>query len=190
MNAIRPAGQGGSSHAVRKAQGGLITAAAAGFLVLFFGVGLAAFIHFRRTPAPQVQPVGFNHRLHVEDEGMDCTECHMSVETETFAGLPDAGLCSLCHAELLGNGREEQKLVALIQEDEPLVWKSLFREAPHVFFSHRRHVSVAGLDCTVCHGDFAANERPPLSAELIRMQDCIACHEQEGASADCSQCHR
>ncbi len=136
------------------------------------------------------QPIAFNHRVHVQDNGMECSECHDSYEKETFSGLPGADLCSFCHAEAQGESVEELKLVAMLEEGKPLEWKRLFRQPSHVFYSHRRHVAVAGLECETCHGSFAETARPPARVERLEMDDCLDCHRRQGASEDCTACHR
>lgn len=136
------------------------------------------------------QPIDFSHRVHVEDVGLDCTTCHEFFETETYSGLPTADTCAFCHVEAQGESPEEQRLVALLADGEPLQWQRLFRQPAHVFYSHRRHVTVAGLDCETCHGDFASTEAPPSRVERLAMEDCVACHEREGAGTDCTACHR
>lgn len=158
------------------------------FLILggvsgFFGLGAGA-------AAPAVQPIAFNHRLHVEEQGLACVDCHTGVLTEIQSGLPGAQDCELCHSEPQGESAEERKLVALLEAGTPLAWARLFRQPPHVFFSHRRHVVVAGLECTVCHGDIGASERPPLAPAPLAMEQCTRCHEQEGVPMSCAGCHR
>lgn len=136
------------------------------------------------------QPIAFNHRKHVEENGMDCSECHEFYEKETFSGMPAADLCGFCHAEAQGESAEEQRLVELLEEGAPLDWKPLYRQPPHVFYSHRRHVAVAEMKCEECHGSFAETERPPARVETLTMDDCVGCHRREGASEDCTACHR
>jgi len=136
------------------------------------------------------QPIDFSHRLHVEDVGLDCQTCHELYATEISSGLPSADTCAFCHVEAQGESPEEQRLVALLAEGEPLQWKSMFRQPAHIFYSHRRHVTVAGLECETCHGDFARTETPPSRVEPLAMEDCIGCHESEGVATDCTACHR
>ena len=134
--------------------------------------------------------VSFNHRRHAVDNEISCDTCHPFVAEETFSGLPDADVCSTCHAEAIGKSAEEAKLVRLIAEGTPLEWKRLFRQPAHVFYSHRRHVAVAKIDCPVCHQDVGRSESPPTTVRRLSMTDCIECHRSRGVPAHCTTCHR
>lgn len=161
-------------------------AAALGFLAFFLLSGIAVTLSPPRTK----QPLAFNHRIHVEENGMECSDCHEFYEKETFSGLPGAETCSFCHEEPMGESAEEQKLVNLLGEDAALEWIPLFRQPPHVFYSHRRHVAVAQIECSDCHGPIGESDAPPERVEQMSMDACVECHEKEGASVDCVTCHR
>ncbi len=93
------------------------------------------------------QPISFNHKKHVTELDIACTTCHVTVETEAFSGLPDAELCAGCHLEPQGKSEEEKRLVEMLKKGTALAWKPLFRQPAHVFYSHRRHVIAAKLQC-------------------------------------------
>ena len=165
--------------------------ASLGFVLFFFlSTAAGTFSTLFNSPVDTEQAIVFNHRKHVEDNGMACSDCHEHYEKETFSGLPAADLCSFCHAEALGESAEELKLVELLEEGAPLEWKPLFRQPPHVFYSHRRHVAVAELECETCHGSFAETEAPPARVEIMTMEVCLDCHLEEGTATDCTACHR
>ena len=42
-----------------------------------------------------VQPVEFDHRHHVGDEGIDCRYCHFTVEKSPYPGLPATTVCMI-----------------------------------------------------------------------------------------------
>lgn len=158
-----------------------------GFGVFFLVSGAVVLLS---SPSSE-QPIAFNHRKHVVDNEMACSDCHEFYEREAFSGLPDAGSCSFCHAEEpLGTSAEEAKLLELIESGEPIAWKPLFRQPPHVFYSHRRHVAVAQIECSVCHGSIGESEAPPARVKTLDMDDCLGCHESQGARAQCTTCHR
>src|SRR5262249_52855161 len=46
------------------------------------------------------EPVQFNHKHHVADDGIDCRYCHTSVETSAFAGIPPTKTCMNCHSQI------------------------------------------------------------------------------------------
>lgn len=136
------------------------------------------------------QPISFNHRKHVTELDIGCTTCHLTVETEAFSGLPDADLCAGCHLEPQGKSEEEKKLVEMLKKGTALAWKPLFRQPAHVFYSHRRHVTVAKLQCRVCHGAIADTTAPPVRVRRLVMDDCVSCHRRERVRTDCTVCHR
>ena len=124
------------------------------------------------------QPISFNHKKHVTELDIACTTCHVTVETEAFSGLPDAEVCAGCHLE------------ALLKKGTALAWKPLFRQPAHVFYSHRRHVIAAKLQCHVCHGAIADTTAPPVRVRRLVMNDCVSCHRKARVSTDCTACHR
>lgn len=170
----------------------LRTSAALGLLLAFLLTTAAATVGTlggaRRRPVSQ--PIAFNHKKHVEENGLDCATCHPFYETETFSGLPDEEVCSTCHLEPLGDSEEERRLTQILQAGGPLEWRSLFRQPAHVFYSHRTHVVDAGLECGACHGAIGASEAPPRRPDPLRMEECVACHRRAGASTACTACHR
>lgn len=162
-----------------------------GFLVFLALSSVAVAVNDGRIfNDPVEQPIGFNHRKHVEENGLECSTCHAYYEKEAFSGLPTAEVCAQCHAEAQGKSAEEAKLVQLLQKGRSLDWKPLFRQPPHVFYSHRRHVVTAKLECSVCHGAIAHTTSPPGHVKKLRMQDCLDCHRRTKVATDCTTCHR
>jgi hypothetical protein len=144
----------------------------------------------RRNPAVP-QPVAFNHRKHTQDLGLTCEFCHKYVRVGAHAGLPDVETCSMCHTARQGTSEEAARVTELIAEGNPLHFKKLFRLPSHVFYTHRRHVGIAELECDNCHGAIAETERSPDRPLLeITMEFCIDCHREQGRTLDCNACHR
>lgn len=162
-----------------------------GFVVttLLSGVFTMAF-NDRVFIKPILQPIRFNHRKHVKDNELSCDTCHRFYEKESFSGLPDADVCASCHSEPQGKSAEEAKLVALLKSGAELKWQSLFRQPAHIFYSHRRHVVAAKLECPTCHGAIGDSVTPPEHVRKLRMQDCLDCHDRNKVSTDCTACHR
>ena len=164
--------------------------AALAFVVVFCGAAAASLVTMRFARSPVEQPIAFNHRKHVVDNQLDCSTCHQFYETETFSGLPDADTCAVCHQQPQGKSAEEARLVKMLREHKPLVWNSLFRQPPHIFYSHRRHVVKGQIKCERCHGNIAMTTAPPRQVKRLLMSDCIACHERMHVATDCTTCHR
>lgn len=141
--------------------------------------------------APVAQPIAFNHRKHTEDLSLNCEFCHKYVRTGAHAGLPGAETCGICHRTPQGTTDEAARVTELLNAGDPLQFNKLFRLPWHVFYTHRRHVEIAGLDCTNCHGAIAETERPPRRPLVrITMDYCIGCHREQGQTEDCNACHR
>ena len=165
-------------------------AAVVGFFLFLVVVSAVVAVRPRDASKPVRQPISFNHRIHVEDNALTCSTCHQFYEREAFSGLPSAEDCAVCHLEAQGKSAEELELVQLLKAGAPLDWRPLFRQPPHVYYSHRRHVIAGKLDCGVCHGAIAKSVKPPARVRTLRMQDCIDCHRRQGVSAECTTCHR
>ena len=152
---------------------------------------LAAAVVSSRTPRSVSQPIAFNHSKHVEEVGAECTDCHLYAESGLRATIPNQTLCSDCHSDALTDSEEELRLIEFIESGEKIPWKKVYWVPDHVFFSHRRHTAVAGIECERCHGEIGARSEPVSRPLLpLTMKRCMACHEEAGVTNDCIACHR
>ncbi len=136
------------------------------------------------------QPIAFNHAKHVEN-GIGCTDCHAGAQTQAHATLPDIDTCMQCHETQLSQNPEEAKVRTIAAAGRQLAWTQLTRVPAHVYFSHRRHVQMAQLECAECHGPIAKSVVPPTAAfRPPTMNGCLACHAKHGVNTDCNDCHR
>jgi anaerobic selenocysteine-containing dehydrogenase len=120
------------------------------------------------------QPIQYNHAKHIE-AGLDCSFCHDGVETQSFAGIPPLETCATCHSEPMGKSAEEPKVVEHVKQGTPIAWQRVNQLASHVFFSHRRHVTLAKLECKTCHGAMAEATTPPARpAQNLSMKWCVS----------------
>jgi len=141
------------------------------------------------TP-PVSQPIQFSHKAHV-DKGLPCDGCHPSVRTAASAGMPATSTCMMCHQGAITDSAEEEKVRQYASDGRPIPWQRVYELPGHAYFSHRRHVAVAQLDCAACHGDVGESVHPLTRAALpISMNRCVDCHAREGAANDCNACHR
>ena len=134
---------------------------------------VAAVVWIAALPAaPISQPIAFPHARH---QAIGCAVCHQGAAKTTRAGIPDANFCAKCHTTL----------------PKTIAWTQVTHVPSHVMFSHRRHVTLARLDCTSCHGEMRDRRTPPGRAAVrLTMTTCLSCHRHEGASEDCASCHR
>ena len=142
---------------------------------------------FALPPRPLAQPIAFNHARHAS---ASCVLCHQGAEAGVRAGIPQADLCTRCHATAPTRGVNAAAW-ADVASGKQIAWRQVTRLPDHVAFSHRRHTSSGQLACASCHGDMRQRTEPPSRAPVrLVMDTCVACHQREGASEDCAGCHR
>jgi Cytochrome c7 and related cytochrome c/Class III cytochrome C family len=134
-------------------------------------------------PSPVDQPIAFPHAKH---QGVTCTVCHRGAATTARAGIPGAAVCAKCHSTIPGRAT-----TATAGREPPIAWVQVTHVPDHVMFSHRRHVTIAKLDCESCHGRIRDRTAPLGAAPMrLEMNTCLSCHSREGAAEDCAACHR
>ncbi len=137
------------------------------------------------------QPIAYNHSVHVKKLELACETCHETSRSGEVAGLPAVSTCAACHQEANGTSPEEKMVVDAVGAGRDIPWARLYDLPRHVYFTHRRHVAVAGIACERCHGDMGSQTRPPPSPLVaLTMDGCMECHRERGASRDCDVCHR
>ena len=139
-----------------------------------------------------IQPVPYNHKLHIEKAELKCVDCHQYVETMAAATIPNIEVCSDCHSgEPLSDSPEELKLLKYIEAGEKIPWQKIYTVPAHVYFSHRRHVTIGEIECSKCHGNVQELTEPAsYPVWLPTMKNCIKCHKEKKVTYDCLACHR
>lgn len=151
--------------------------AATAVVILGVPCGLMALM---RTPYvtgvrdPVEQPVMFDHRHHLRDDGIDCRYCHSTVETSTFAGMPPTERCMGCHGQIWADSPLLAPVRASFFEGRPIVWSRVHRLPDFVKFDHSSHVQK-GVGCVECHGRVDQMAEVHQVAPLT-MGWCIGCH--------------
>ena len=143
------------------------------------------YFQWQSTP---VQPIAFNHRLHLQN-GMQCTSCHAGAAEGPDAGIPNVTFCMACHQAVATNNPEIKKLTAYADKGQDVPWKPVywFFSSEHVRFRHSPHIGAA-VDCQECHGDMT-QQTVAVRSKNLNMNFCISCHRAKGVSADCITCH-
>lgn len=139
------------------------------------------------------QPIAFNHSIHVGEASLKCVDCHTDAGMRRDAGLPGKQVCLDCHDpdQEAGKHPQKDKLFAIAKGDGDIPWIRVAVTQSDVFFSHRRHVTAARIDCLDCHTDQPGLTVPPSTVRLVMtMTACIECHERNAVSTDCLVCHR
>ncbi|ADK85582.1 conserved hypothetical protein [Desulfarculus baarsii DSM 2075] len=111
--------------------------------------------------------------------------------------------------------REAERILAeeYIAKGKPIAWDVYSGQPDCVFFSHVAHVKNAELECATCHGTHGETDNlrpyeynrltgysrdiwgrsllglggPP---ERMKMDDCAACHRENGVRDACFVCHK
>ena len=127
------------------------------------------------------QPIKFSHKVHAQDNQIDCMYCHHTVTHSKSANIPSTNLCMNCHVvvrEGTHSGKFEiSKLVEAHNEGRSVEWIRIHELPDHVFFSHAQHVGAGKLDCAQCHGQVEEMHRVRQVNDLS-MGWCLECHRE------------
>jgi hypothetical protein len=153
---------------------------ALGFAASMAALLPTALIAFARTPyatgedTPPLQPVKFDHRHHVRDDGIPCLYCHAEATRSAYAGVPPTSLCMNCHAQVWITSPELTPVRESYAKNEPIRWARVHSLPDHVFFNHAIHTNK-GIGCVSCHGrvDLMAQVYP---VAPLTMRWCLDCH--------------
>ncbi|MBK8099017.1 MAG: cytochrome c3 family protein [Planctomycetes bacterium] len=153
-------------------------------LVLLAYVIVASCLAVR--PTRRSEP-SFPHRVHVVDQKLECAFCHARARADDQPGMPPPELCAPCHERFDPQKPPERRLSAFFDGGR---YRRLAdaRLPGDVAFSHRRHVTEAGLVCTGCHTDILEQDDVPL-LPLVTKDGCMDCHRQHGSGNECRVCH-
>jgi len=148
------------------------------------------------------QPIAFSHAVHSGDYKMDCEYCHFGAARSRNAGIPPTSVCMNCHAQVLKDSPEVQKIAQAFAEDRPIAWVKVHRFPDHAYFNHASHVVRGKVACQTCHGPVETMVRVE-QVSTMAMGWCLDCHRTTQAQAqgavslatlnpptDCSSCHR
>jgi hypothetical protein len=120
------------------------------------------------------QPVKFDHRHHVRDDGIPCLYCHGGAERGAAAGVPATSTCMNCHSQIWTKSPELALVRASYFEDRPIRWRRVNAVPDFVFFNHSVHLAK-GIGCVSCHG--RVDKMPEVYAvQPLSMGWCLDCH--------------
>lgn len=160
-------------------------------IVIIVVIAALALIVLKGSTTAVIQPIPFDHNLHVDEQGLECTLCHVQVMTQEQASLPVNEICGECHSEETTGSEADKKLLGYIAEKREIPWQRIYRVPDHVFFSHRRHTAAGKIGCESCHGDVKKLKKPPRYPLISpTMDNCMNCHEKNNVDNDCLSCHR
>jgi hypothetical protein len=151
-----------------------------GTIVLVIGCAVIGPIVYARTPFQTGQdgevdePVPFDHRHHVRDDGIDCRYCHQSVERSSVAGIPATEVCTGCHSQIWQESPMLDPVRRSYFSGDPIPWNRANNVPDFVYFDHSIHLNK-GVGCVTCHGRV---DQMPLAhqARPLTMGWCLDCH--------------
>ncbi len=171
------------------------------FLGLLFGLGFGWFVFPQLLYSEVTQPIPFNHKVHVEDAGMSCEDCHRFRDDGSYAGFPTTEDCAQCHAVATGGETPGEKAIdkfvtEYVDTGKEVVWQTYQYQPDNVYFTHSAHQH---LECAQCHPDLGKSETTPVlyrnkitgySKDTMKMWQCERCHAENGVSNACHVCHK
>jgi hypothetical protein len=142
--------------------------------------GIAAPIIYARMPYatgegdPVPQPILFDHRHHVRDDGIDCLYCHEDAERSPYAGVPAAERCMGCHNQIWNDTSLLAPVRASVATGQAIRWQRVHSLPDFVYFDHSIHVT-RGIGCASCHG--RVDEMAAVyQVHRLSMSWCLDCH--------------
>jgi len=143
---------------------------------------ITAMVTYYATPAylnvgyQPIQPVAFDHALHVTQLGIDCRYCHNGVDQSAHSGVPTTNTCMNCHSAILTDSPALAPIRQSYESGEPVNWVRIHRVPDYVYFNHSAHVN-RGISCVECHGQI--NEMSVVyQAKPLSMSFCLECHRE------------
>jgi c(7)-type cytochrome triheme protein len=146
-------------------------------------------------PTEKAGTVYFNHDVHLQSLGNNCTICHNSIfalvrkgPPVTMAEMEKGKSCGICHNKIKAFGLAECVKCHVVKEI-PI-------EIPNfgtVTFSHKFHLGMFG--CGDCHNQFfrPGPDNPHVSmAQMEKGASCGGCHDGKSAFSvkeSCTKCH-
>ena len=129
---------------------------------------------YSRVGYQPVQPVHFQHDIHVGQLGLDCRYCHSYVEVSGHSNLPTTQVCMNCHSQVQKNNPKLQPVRDSYANNVPIVWTKIHNVPDYAYFNHSAHVN-RGVSCVSCHGQ--VNEMNVVfQAKSQSMAWCLQCH--------------
>ncbi|MBL0060703.1 MAG: cytochrome c3 family protein [bacterium] len=130
-------------------------------------------------------PSAFKHSVHVTDNNLECTYCHVGADKSTKGMdnlMPQLAVCADCH----GTEDIANKGVHLaFAVDGFLGIENDYRPA----FPHQRHLENAKLECTTCHANLDEPLTDGREMHAPMMSECMDCHAKRSVAMECNTCH-
>lgn len=126
----------------------------------------------------------FSHKLHIEDAGMACSDCHGMVSESEKAddrNFPEKDICATCHDV---NSEDNCTLCHVDMEN----LQSFENPKRSYFFNHKVHVTTEEMGCESCHSGIEKVDMGD-GAKIPSQENCNTCHNGLKATMECLVCH-
>jgi hypothetical protein len=144
------------------------------------------------------QPIEFDHRHHVRDDGIPCLYCHSGAGKDRHAGIPATSVC-MAVTRKSGPATHSWDLSARAIQGVPIPWKRIHQLPDFVYFHHGVHFQK-GIAGAHCHGAIETTA-PVYRVAPLTMDWCIVCHRHPPGTSSpnfgpvtalttCTACHR
>ena len=155
-------------------------------LPLVFAVVLAssALAYPSARLAPIKGDIKFSHKLHVQENSVECATCHSLVDSSQLASdknLPPMDVCGQCHPQI---SEDTSCGMCHYNNVEP---SALDNPARPILFSHASHIGRK-TPCETCHAGVVSSKEP-VEADYPKMEICMDCHNGSTAPSRCELCH-
>jgi hypothetical protein len=129
---------------------------------------------YSRVGYQPVQPVAFEHKLHVAQLGLDCRYCHSYVEVSGHSNFPATQTCMNCHRDIQKDNPKLKPVRDSWATGQPISWVKIHNVPDYAYFNHSAHVN-RGVSCVSCHGQ--VNEMNVVWQDKSQsMGWCLQCH--------------
>lgn len=138
------------------------------------GITYYATPKYLRVGYEPIQPVAFDHDLHVTQLGLDCRYCHTYVDRSHESNIPSSSTCMNCHNQIQPDNPALAPIRESYRSGEPVPWVRVHMVPDYVYFNHSVHVN-RGVSCVECHGE--VNEMQVVAQKKsFSMAFCLDCH--------------
>src|SRR6202453_4305594 len=152
----------------------------AGLALAIIGGLVTAMVWYYFTPkysrcgSEPVQPLHFQHNIHVGQLGLDCRYCHSFVEKSGYSNYPTTQTCMNCHRQVQKDNPKLQPVRDSWANGTPIEWVKIHNVPDYAYFNHSAHVN-RGVSCVSCHGK--VNEMNVVYQDQSQsMGWCLQCH--------------
>ena len=139
----------------------------------------------------QLAGMGYE-KVAVHDEASLLDNLKAQIEAHNKVVLSDSDFRQILNKLSKGSIFEKVKTlrdrVEYVDAEAPIPWVRLYKLPQFTYFPHKWHVR-AGLSCETCHSDIGQS-MTAVRHQVLDMEWCIECHEQEQVSVDCVLCHK